>query len=862
MTEPSNRKEGFKKCRSATFSIDGYSFTIGEHFGVANETGDKNAHPLSRFARSKSQSCLWNTIIGGLTGNIKEKQKPMIIHDPRPPEEILADELPPVESPDALVKTSFRRKYKKTSQRLRSLVKQLERGEASVVDLKKNLEYAATVLESVYIDETRRLLDTEDELSDIQSDSVPSEVRDWLASTFTRQMGMMLRRSEEKPRFRSIVHAVQAGIFVERMYRRTSNMVGLSYPPAVIVALKNVDKWSFDVFALNDASGDHALKFIFYELLTRYDLISRFKIPISALVSFVEALEVGYSKYKNPYHNLMHAADVTQTVHYLLFKTGVAHWLTELEIFAMIFAAAIHDYEHTGTTNNFHIQTRSDTAILYNDRSVLENHHLSAAFRLLQDDEEMNILSNLSKDDWREFRTLVIEMVLATDMSCHFQQIKAMKNALQQPEGIDKPKALSLMLHTADISHPAKAWNLHHRWTMSLLEEFFRQGDKEAELGLPFSPLCDRKSTMVPQSQIGFIDFIVEPTFTVLTDMTEKIVTPLIEEASNSGMTGFRRSSLNSLSPSEVKRSSVKSTGSEGSASLNCSILTVDFKCFKATWTEVVQQNREKWKTQAIKEEKAKKEAEENSQQGIDDKKMEENEGKKLPEDNITTKSEKSKQGNKEGSSGDSKSTEINKSNINGSRPTGGNKHGTSQGKNVNEMEKGAESKSTGGESKQQAQNDELKDHSKKSEKDQGNETKEGSKQLINPTSVPNSTDRLTLPGDGSISQPTPECALDWRVAAESTPFRHSGLTWTINNQAIMIQRYFFLPQNENKFCLMKISLMPYARSNSYIKKSKKFFRKVHYIYMHTNSSGSILEKMNTFSVKKSRSFEFKNQHQ
>lgn len=33
MTEPGNRKEGFKKCRSATFSIDGYSFTIGEHFG-------------------------------------------------------------------------------------------------------------------------------------------------------------------------------------------------------------------------------------------------------------------------------------------------------------------------------------------------------------------------------------------------------------------------------------------------------------------------------------------------------------------------------------------------------------------------------------------------------------------------------------------------------------------------------------------------------------------------------------------------------------------------------------------------------------------------------------------------------------
>lgn len=44
---------------------------------------------------------------------------------------------------------------------------------------------------------------------------------------------------------------------------------------------------------------------------------------------------------------------------------------------------------------------RSDTAILYNDRSVLESHHVSAAYRLLQDDDEMNILYNLSKDDWR-----------------------------------------------------------------------------------------------------------------------------------------------------------------------------------------------------------------------------------------------------------------------------------------------------------------------------------------------------------------------------------------------------------------------------------------------------------------------------
>ncbi|KAG5210362.1 hypothetical protein JEQ12_015556 [Ovis aries] len=588
---------------------------------------------------------------------------------------------------------------------LRSLVKQLERGEASVVDLKKNLEYAASVLESVYIDETRRLLDTEDELSDIQSDAVPSEVRDWLASTFTRQMGMMLRRSEEKPRFKSIVHAVQAGIFVERMYRRTSNMVGLSYPPAVIEALKDVDKWSFDVFSLNEASGDHALKFIFYELLTRYDLISRFKIPISALVSFVEALEVGYSKHKNPYHNLMHAADVTQTVHYLLYKTGVANWLTELEIFAIIFSAAIHDYEHTGTTNNFHIQTRSDPAILYNDRSVLENHHLSAAYRLLQEDEEMNILINLSKDDWREFRTLVIEMVMATDMSCHFQQIKAMKTALQQPEAIEKPKALSLMLHTADISHPAKAWELHHRWTMSLLEEFFRQGDREAELGLPFSPLCDRKSTMVAQSQVGFIDFIVEPTFTVLTDMTEKIVSPLIDEPSQTGGTGQRRSS----------------------APINNPVIPVDYKSFKATWTEVVHINRERWRAKVPKEEKAKKEAEEKARLAAEEK-QKEMQAKSQAEEGASGKAEKK-------TSGEAKN-QVDRTRTN----KGNNPHG-----------KNSKTEKSSGEKQQ---NGDLKDGKnktgKKDQSDVGNDSKktDGTKKRSQGSPAPStsSTSRLTLP--------------------------------------------------------------------------------------------------------------------
>ena len=60
------------------------------------------------------------------------------------------------------------------------------------------------------------MVNLQDELSDIPSDSVPFEVRNWLASTFTRQKGLTARCNDEKPRFRSIVHVVQAGIFVDR----------------------------------------------------------------------------------------------------------------------------------------------------------------------------------------------------------------------------------------------------------------------------------------------------------------------------------------------------------------------------------------------------------------------------------------------------------------------------------------------------------------------------------------------------------------------------------------------------------------------------------------------------------------------
>uniref|UniRef100_A0A6P4F084 Phosphodiesterase n=1 Tax=Drosophila rhopaloa TaxID=1041015 RepID=A0A6P4F084_DRORH len=537
------------------------------------------------------------------------------------------ESLPPVDTPDAL---------NKAAGRIRSLLRRMDHETVAYEDMQRNLHYAARVLEAVFIDESRspttgktklgqiasssveseeRLADEDDELSEVQPDAVPPEVREWLASTFTRQMATSRRKSDEKPKFRSVAHAIRAGIFVDRMYRRVSSSALTAFPPDVVRLLKNLDDWTFDVFALTEATSGQVVKYVAYELFNRYGSIHKFKIAPGTLEAFLHRVEEGYCRYRNPYHNNLHAVDVMQTIHYCLCNTGLMNWLTDLEIFASLLAALLHDYEHTGTTNNFHVMSGSETALLYNDRAVLENHHASASFRLLREDD-CNILSHLSREEFRELRGLVIEMVLGTDMTNHFQQMKAMRQLLTLQEAtIDKQKVLSLVLHCCDISHPAKQWGVHHRWTMLLLEEFFRQGDLEKELGLPFSPLCDRNNTLVAESQICFIDFIVEPSMGVMSDMLELILAPiapmnkgkpstLVEHEPTTSSVVIPPSGITPSMDKPRERTEVKPTA-EFLARKSATGSTGSKFNIPKPWLTCLVENKRIWKEQAVKDAEA-----------------------------------------------------------------------------------------------------------------------------------------------------------------------------------------------------------------------------------------------------------------
>lgn len=52
----------------------------------------------------------------------------------------------------------------------------------------------------------------------------------------------------------------------------------------------------------------------------------------------------------------------------------------------------------------------SELALMYNDESVLENHHLAVGFKLLQE-ENCDIFQNLTKKQRQSLRKMVIDMV-------------------------------------------------------------------------------------------------------------------------------------------------------------------------------------------------------------------------------------------------------------------------------------------------------------------------------------------------------------------------------------------------------------------------------------------------------------------
>ncbi|XP_063318799.1 3',5'-cyclic-AMP phosphodiesterase 4B-like isoform X1 [Pelmatolapia mariae] len=292
--------------------------------------------------------------------------------------------------------------------------------------------------------------------------------------------------------------------------------------------LEHINRWGLNIFKVAEHSHNRPLTCVMYTIFQERDLMRTFKIPTDTFVTFMLTLESHYHS-DVAYHNNLHAADVAQSTHILLSTPALDAVFTDLEILAAIFAAAIHDVDHPGVSNQFLINTNSELALMYNDESVLENHHLAVGFKLLQE-ENCDIFQNLTKKQRQTLRRMVIEMVLATDMSKHMSLLADLKTMVETKKvtssGVlmldnytDRMQVLRNMVHCADLSNPTKPLDLYRQWTDRIMDEFFHQGDRERERGMEISPMCDKHTASVERTQVSFIDYIVHPLWETWADL-------------------------------------------------------------------------------------------------------------------------------------------------------------------------------------------------------------------------------------------------------------------------------------------------------------------------------------------------------
>ena len=298
--------------------------------------------------------------------------------------------------------------------------------------------------------------------------------------------------------------------------------------------METIDSENFNVSEAETILGrDKVLPVIAFHIFQKHGIFSSTAIDENAFVAFISEIRKGYVK-DNPYHNDVHAADVLQMCHFLLTKGGVqkAIKLSPLDTAALLLSAIIHDFRHPGVTNGFLANSSSDLAIAYNDRSILENYHVSESYKIMLKVKDCNLFQNLTSSEKTIMRKRLTNCVLATDMVAHNEMLTKLQNLIimhnihngVNAEKVINPKnefetkqfMLDACLHLSDVGNPCREFATQRVLVLRLLEEFGRQGDIEKSMKMPVSFLCDRTTINVPVSQVGYINGVVKPLLTKL----------------------------------------------------------------------------------------------------------------------------------------------------------------------------------------------------------------------------------------------------------------------------------------------------------------------------------------------------------
>ena len=326
-----------------------------------------------------------------------------------------------------------------------------------------------------------------------------------------------------------LVYPEQRSEIPFKSHRRESDSLRYQLVDESIHTPGNVFEWDFNVLEI---MNKNVLLNVIGHVIESLEVLDTLGINRECLANYIR--EICEKYHENPFHNFHHATCVTHFSFMLIRATEASKYLSAEQLFGVVISAVVHDVDHPGNTNMFEINYQSKLALLYNDLSVLENHHCSTAFQLMRA-QSTNILNGLSKTTSSDVRKTIISCVLATDMSVHFQLVEETKKILTTGlcafnEVQNQLFLCKLLVHSGDLSNPVRPFHIAQAWARKISEEFNLQVALEQKLQMPvlnFMITSDDKALC--KNETGFASFVVAPMWRSLSSLFPAL-NPLVQQ--------------------------------------------------------------------------------------------------------------------------------------------------------------------------------------------------------------------------------------------------------------------------------------------------------------------------------------------
>ena len=159
-----------------------------------------------------------------------------------------------------------------------------------------------------------------------------------------------------------------------------------------------------------------------------------------------------------------------------------------------------HDVGHFGMTGQYVSEHMSEFVEKYGQCSPLEQFHLSKSKIIIND---TGLLVGMSDDNKGTYFDVLGRSILATDPAHSKKFFESFNNAM----------LFELLIKCADIGSALKTYDIHEKWVMKLMKEFYIRGNlvRNSE---KLQPLFNEDMRHeIPQQQVGFCNFYVKPHF-------------------------------------------------------------------------------------------------------------------------------------------------------------------------------------------------------------------------------------------------------------------------------------------------------------------------------------------------------------